>query len=133
MKIALLLKAAFVFSVVLYAAVAVFVAGPPAWDRPAFPEGSPLAVPAVVLSALSLVLWAVGWLLARRREPLGPFSSGPRPWPLQRFILAAALVEGGAVLGLVLALLLRDARYALAHAFVSALLLIFLPGEEQGG
>jgi hypothetical protein len=131
MKIELVLKTAFVLAVVLYAAVSIFVAGAPAWDRPALPEGSPLLLPAAVLSALSLLLWAVGWRLGRRREPWGPFRNGPRPWPLQRLVLAAALVEGGAVLGLALALLLRDSRYGLAHAFVSALLLLFLPGEGK--
>lgn len=131
MQIAPWLKAAFVLSVILYATVAVLVAGAPAWDRPALPEGSPLLVPAAVLSALSLLLWAGGWRLGRLREAWGPFRGGPRPWPLQRFILAAALVEGGALLGLVLAILLRDSRYGLAHAFVSALLLLFLPGEGR--
>jgi hypothetical protein len=130
MGLAKFLKAAFVFSVLLYGGVALFVAGPPDWTRPAAPE-APMAPLFYALTLCALGLWAAGVILGRREQAPSLFRSGPRPWPLQRFILAAALVEGGALLGLVLSLVLKDSRYGLAHAVVAAILLILLPASEE--
>ena len=130
MGIARLLKAAFVVSVLIYGGVAVFVAGPPDWSLPTVPEAPGMAPLFSALTLSALGAWTAGMILGRRAQAPSLFRSGPRPWPLQRFILAAALVEGGALLGLVLSLVLKDSRYGLAHAAVAAFLLVLLPVSE---
>ena len=130
MGIARFLKAAFVISVLLYGAIAVFVAGPPDWSLPTVPE-APAAPLFYALTLSALGAWAAGTILGRKTQAPSLFRSGPRPWPLQRFVLAAALVEGGALLGLVLSLVLRDSRYGLAHAAVTAFLLALLPTSGE--
>ena len=61
-------------------------------------------------------------------------ASGLRSWPQTRLVIAAALIEAGAIFGLVLALLFKDSRPALLASGISAILLLMTPasGGDQG-
>ncbi len=60
-------------------------------------------------------------------------GAGGAPWGRTRFILAAALIEAGAIFGLVLSVLAKDSRFAIAAAAVSAVLLLMTPASDGAG
>lgn len=125
-------KWAFVFSVVIYGAVACTVIGAPKWDAPWLPADQGKQILLYVLLAMAIGSWAGGWMLGRRQEPLIPEqteAARPNAWLFQRFILAAALLEAGALYGLVYSFLSKDARYGLLFALPSAVLLVLTPTE----
>jgi len=130
-------KMAFVVSVFLYAVVAVALLGAPAWKAPWVPSEGPVAAMLMVVVPLAVVLWGLGWSVGRMKRPPGGTSgqgdSGAAPaWPRTRFVLAAALVEAGALLGLAAAFVGKDSRYAVAFAVPTAIVLYLLPTELHG-
>ena len=134
-----ILKWAFVASVAVYAGVAVAVAGPPRWDSPWLPPDPTHRVLLFVLAFIGAGTWAAGWVVGHMKEP--PVQSAhelvvrrPPIFGRQRFILAAALIEAGAIYGLVLSLVTKDSRYAIAFAVPALVLLLLTPtgGEGQG-
>jgi|WetSurMetagenome_2_1015567.scaffolds.fasta_scaffold01372_3 hypothetical protein len=131
-----ILKYAFVVATLLYAFVAVRVAGPPDWSRPLLPERQDGPLLCGILLTLALVDWVGGYVvghLAQAPAMFGP-AAGFRSWPQTRLVIAAALIESGAIFGLVLALLFKDSRPALLASGVSAVLLLMAPasGGDQG-
>ncbi len=125
------LKLAFVGSVILYGVVAVLVLGQPEWSRPILPR-EPAALPLfVIFVPLTLAVWAVGSLIGRRRAAPPALQEGGSnaPWERVRFVMGAALIESGAIFGLVLSIVGKDPRPALLTALVSAVLLLLLPTE----
>jgi len=127
MNVTRVLKPAFVFSVVIYAVVALIVLGTPRWDTPWIPEDSSRATLVLVFSAMAVMTWTAG-LVFGRRKPGSPGAGGDPAQ--QRFIVAAAFVEAGAIFGLVLSFLNQDARYAILFAVPTALLILMLPTES---
>jgi F0F1-type ATP synthase membrane subunit c/vacuolar-type H+-ATPase subunit K len=129
-----ILKWAFVASVAVYGVVAVAVAGPPRWDSPWLPPDPMHRTLLFVLVFVGAGTWAAGWIVGRLKEP--PVRSAhelvvrrPPIFGRQRFVLAAALIEAGAVYGLILSLLTRDSRYAIAFGVPALVLLILIPTE----
>ncbi len=135
MDVSKILKFAFVTSVVIYGVVGVLLAGAPDWGRGLLPE--PPASPALlgVFLFLSLATWAAGMVAGRISAPPAGMAlgSGGAPWGRTRFILAAALIEAGAIFGLVLSALAKDSRFAIAAAAVSAVLLLVTPASDGAG
>ena len=129
------IKLAFVMSVVIYGVVGVFLAGAPDWNRGLIPgpPTSPALLGAFLL--LSLSTWAAGMVAGRISVPPADMApgSGGAPWGRPRFILAAALIEAGAIFGLVLSVLAKDSRFAIAAAAVSAVLLLLTPASDGAG
>jgi hypothetical protein len=127
-----ILKIAFAVSVVIYGAVAVTVAGPPEWAKALDPGEGAMKTVLAALTVLAAADWVLGFRLARLPEPPGFFGSarpGPQ-WNRTRFIIAAALVESGALFGLVLSLVLKDSRFAIAFGAVTVVLLMLMPEGE---
>lgn len=133
MGVSKILKVAFILSVGMYTVVALMVAGPPDWSRPLLPERSGAAPLLGILAFVALSGWGAGMVVGRMAQ--APQAFGPTqdhsPWPRTRFILAAALLESGAIAGLVLSMLGRDSRFAIAAAAVTAVLLLMTPAPEQ--
>jgi F0F1-type ATP synthase membrane subunit c/vacuolar-type H+-ATPase subunit K len=131
-----ILKYAFVVATLLYAVVAVMVAGPPDWSRPLLPERQDGPLLCGIFLTLALVDWVAGYVVGNRSAAPAMFSqaAGLRSWPQTRLVIAAALIESGAIFGLVLALLFKDSRPALLASGVSAVLLLMTPasGADQG-
>ncbi|MGA9750378.1 MAG: hypothetical protein WBS54_01160 [Acidobacteriota bacterium] len=130
MDVIRVLKLAFLGSLVAYAVVAFALVGAPDWSLPLVPQEG-MAPLFFLLSSLAVVGWLLGLGVGRMNAPpphLASAMSGP--WPKLRFVLAAALVESGALFGLVLTLLVKDSRYALLYAAVSAALVMMLPTRE---
>jgi F0F1-type ATP synthase membrane subunit c/vacuolar-type H+-ATPase subunit K len=132
-----ILKWAFVASVAVYAVVAMVVAGPPRWDSPWLPADPTHRVLLMVLVFIGAGTWTAGWIVGHIKEP--PVRSAhelvvqrPPLFARQRFILAAALIEAGAIYGLVLSLVIKDSRYAIAFSVPAAVLLILTPVGENG-
>lgn len=129
-----ILKLAFMGSVVIYGAVAVAILGAPDWSRPALPREPGAAPVFFVFVPLALAVWGAGSVLGRRATPPAALrqENSPAPWARVRFVMGAALVESGAIFGLVLAFVGKDSRPALLTAAVSAVLLFLLPTEGGG-
>jgi F0F1-type ATP synthase membrane subunit c/vacuolar-type H+-ATPase subunit K len=131
-----IIKYAFVVAALMYAVVAVAVAGPPDWNRPLLPERQDGPILCGVLFTLAVADWAAGYALGRRAEAPAMLKQAPglRSWPQTRLVIAAALIEAGAIFGLVLALLFKDSRPALLTSGISAILLLMTPasGGDQG-
>jgi hypothetical protein len=131
-----ILKYAFVLASLLYAVVAVVLAGPPDWSRPLLPERPDGPLLFGIFLTLSLVDWAGGYVLGSRAQAPAMFSqvAGSRSWPQTRLVIAAALIEAGALFGLVLAFLFKDSRPALLASGISAVLLLMTPASsgDQG-
>lgn len=126
-KAGLILKGAFTMAVLLYAGVAVAVLGVPDMDAPVLPEDPPGSILVLVVPPVALVLLAAGALMGRRSAPEIEPPQGWAIWGTTRFILGAALVEGGAILSLALAFLARDARWAILGAVPAAVLIALAP------
>jgi F0F1-type ATP synthase membrane subunit c/vacuolar-type H+-ATPase subunit K len=126
-----ILKPAFVMSAVLYGLVAFLVIGPPDWSKPWVPEGPGIAPLTTILTALALVVWTAGFAFGRLKSPPAAFrqAQDPNSWPRMRFIMGAALIEAGAIFGLVLAFVGRDSRPGILFAGIAAALLLLLPAE----
>ncbi len=128
-------KVAFLGSVVIYGVVAVLVVGAPQWNRGLIPE--PPGNPALlgIFLFLSLSTWAAGIVAGRMAAPPAGMAqaSAGNPWPRTRLILSAALIEAGAIFGLVLSILGKDSRFAIAAAAVSAVLLLMTPASDGAG
>ncbi len=133
MPVVKILKLAFVMSALLYGVVAFLVIGPPDWSKPWVPEGPGMAPFTTILTALALLVWALGFAFGRMRNAPAAFRQvrGPNPWPRTRFIMAAAFIEAGAIFGLVLAFVGHDSRPGVLFAGVAAVLLLLLPTEEE--
>lgn len=132
MDVTRILKFAFITSVVMYGVVAFMVAGPPDWSKPILPTG-PSAAPLLgILAAMTFSGWGAGMAVGRMAEAPGALkeTAPPNPWPRLRFILAAALLESGAIIGLVLSILNKDSRLAIAAAAVTAVLLAMTPASD---
>ena len=128
MSIDRILKFSFVFSAVVYAVVAVAIAGAPNWGRPLIPEG-PTAPLFLVLLPAALAVWFAGFAFGRKQAPPAAMRqvASQNPWPRTRLIIAAALIESGALFGLVLSIVAKDSRPAIAASAVTAALLLLLP------
>jgi hypothetical protein len=140
MDINRILKYAFVFSIAIYAIVALVVAGPPRWDSQWVPADETHKVLLAVLGFLALGTWTAGWMVGhmKDRAPEGQYEALMRPkspFQGQRFILAAALMEAGALYGLALSLVIKDSRYAIVFAVPAAVLLYLTPvdGATEAG
>ena len=133
MDVAKFLKFAFIMSVVLYAVVAVAVAGAPGWSRPLVPENPGSAPILGILLFMSLAAWASGMVVGRMAEAPGALrrTESQSPWPRLRFTVAAALLESGALFGLVLSLLNRDSRFAIFTAAITIILLALTPASDD--
>lgn len=130
-----ILKWAFVASVAVYGVVAVAVAGAPKWDSPWLPADPTHRALLFVLAFIGAGTWAAGWIVGHLKEP--PVRSAhemivqrPPIFGRHRFVLAAALIEAGAIYGLVLSLLTRDSRYALVFAVPAFVLIALLPTQR---
>lgn len=129
----LILKAAMAFAVLLYGAVAVAVLGAPAWDRPWIPAEAPGSLLATALPAVAFVCLVAGFLLGRRPLPEGAVSSTGQPAHVTRFVVGAALVEGGAIVMLALAFVAKDSRWAVLGALPAVILIAMAPASAEGG
>jgi hypothetical protein len=123
----LILKLAFVMAVLLYAGVSVAVLGAPSMDAALIPEGPPGSILALVMPPVALGLLVAGAVLGRRTPPEREPEVGWARWGVLRFVVAAALVEAGAILALALAFVVRDARWAILGAVPAAVLIALLP------
>jgi F0F1-type ATP synthase membrane subunit c/vacuolar-type H+-ATPase subunit K len=132
MEIARILKFAFIMSLAIYGVVAWVVAGAPDWSRPVLPEVPGSAPLLVVLALMALSGWGAGIVLGRLSDAPGILqqNASRKPWPVTRFVLAAALLESGAIAGLVLSLLNKDSRFALGCSAVTAVLLLMTPASD---
>ena len=91
----------------------------------------------IFLLLLCAAAFSAGWIVGHLKEP--PVRSARelvvQRSPLfarQRFILAAALIEAGAIYGLVVSLVTKDSRYAIAFAVPALVLLLLTPtGSKQ--
>ena len=133
-----ILKWAFVASVAVYVVVAMVVAGPPRWDSSWLPADPTHRLLLMVLVFVAAGTWAAGWIVGHLKEP--PVRSArelvvqrPPVFARQVFILSAALIEAGAICGLVISLVTRDSRYAIAFAVPALALLILTPTGGTGG
>ncbi len=73
--------------------------------------------------------WVAGWLIGSLNHPprfMGA-SGNPAGFAFVRFMAAVALMEAGAIMGLMLTFMTHDARYAVAFA-TPAFLLMLLAG-----
>lgn len=133
MDMAKFLKFAFIMSVVLYGVVAVAVAGAPGWSRPLVSE-NPGSMPVLaILLFMSAAAWASGVAVGRMAEAPGALrrTASQSPWPRLRFTVAAALLESGALFGLVLSLLNHDSRFGILAAGVTIILLALTPATDD--
>jgi F0F1-type ATP synthase membrane subunit c/vacuolar-type H+-ATPase subunit K len=132
MRVSSILKFAFVASVLVYGLVAFLIAGAPDWSRPVIPAQAGVAPLFFVFLAIALGNWVAGFVFGSRVAlPAASQEAGARrPRPETRFIIAAALIEAGAICGLVLSILTKDSRPALFAAAVSAILLLMTPASE---
>jgi F0F1-type ATP synthase membrane subunit c/vacuolar-type H+-ATPase subunit K len=132
MSVERVLKFSFVFSAVVYAVVAVALAGAPDWGRPLIPEG-PTAPLFFILLTAALAVWFAGFAFGRRQSPPAAMrqAAGQNPWSRTRLVIAAALIEAGALFGLVLSIVAKDSRPAIAAAAVTVVLLLILPTGQD--
>lgn len=117
-----LLCTAFLFSLAVYVAVAWFLLRS---EQPALPPGStPPALP-WVLTAVAFMLLVAGHVLGRRSVP-SRLSPPPDAFVAlqQRTIIAFALREAAAIMGLVLSLLTGDIRWVAGFAAAAALAML---------
>lgn len=136
MSVNQILKMAFVLSVVIYSVVAIVVTGPPRWDSAWLPTDPAYKLLFGVLGFLAIGCWAAGWVIGHAEKAPRPSAEpfmpeGPADSTRQRFVLAAALIEAGAIYGLVLSLLLKDARYAFLFGAPAAMLLLLTPVAQR--
>lgn len=123
-----ILKAAFVVSVLIYGVIALLVVGAPDGSKPVLPEEPGAAAVVGALALLALAGWGAGTVVGRTSDPRSDPAAAPQAQLIPiRFILAIALLESGAVFGLVLSFLYKDSRFALAAAVISAILIAMTP------
>ena len=130
--VASILRMAFVLSMLLYPLVASLALGPPKWQAPWLPSDQDKATLVLVLGIVALVDAVAGWLVGSLRQPprfLGA-AQGPAAAGFVRFIIALAMIESGAILGLVLSFITRDPRYAIVFATPAVLLTLLVPGVQ---
>lgn len=139
MDVSRILRWAFVASVGAYVVVAIAVAGAPKWDAAWMPADPAHRTLLLILVFLGVGTWTAGWIVGRPRELPVESARGlafqrPPAFARQRFVLAAALIEAGAIYGLVVSLVTKDSRYAIAFAVPAVVLLLMTPagGEGQG-
>jgi F0F1-type ATP synthase membrane subunit c/vacuolar-type H+-ATPase subunit K len=133
--VARVLRMALLLSVLVYALLASLVLGPPKWRAPWIPSDQDKAILLVVLGIMALGEFVAGWLVGSLRRPprFMAATADPAAFGLVRFIIGLALIESGAIFGLVLSFLTRDARYAIVFAAPAVLLMIWVPGVEPPG
>ena len=131
--VAPILRMAFVLSGLLYPLVSSLVLGPPKWQAPWSPSEQDKATLLMVLGIVALGNLGAGWLVGNLRQPPRFMAVAPAPatFGFLRFIVGLALIESGAVIGLVLSFILRDARYAIVLAVPAVLLILLVPGVER--
>ncbi len=130
MDVLKLIKFAFVVATLLYAVVAISAVGRPDWGRPLLPDQPNAPLFYGFLFTLALVDWVGGFLVGGLAEMPAALRNVPsRSWPQTRLVIAAALVESGAIFGLVLAFLFKDSRVALVACGISAALLLMTPAS----
>ncbi|MEJ2422475.1 MAG: hypothetical protein P8018_12385 [Acidobacteriota bacterium] len=123
------IKGAFFLSVALYVPVLLELSHLPSWSAPWLPLDLTKRVFLAASAAAALTGWLVGVMLGR-----GHFSwsggilngSGARG-SIHVFVVSAALIESGALLGLASSLLLNDARYGLLAVTATLILLALHP------
>lgn len=138
MELPRIIKVALVGAVVFYGAIGVVIVGPPDWDRPILTERSGLQPLPHVLLFASLAACVAGtalghwrslgvdpWTAAAGEEDVAVRAAADRRFV--RFLVSAALVEAGGIFSFVLAVAVRDSRFALLGAGLAATLLVFLP------
>jgi hypothetical protein len=131
--VARVLRMALVLSVLLYPVVAVVTLGPPAWQTPWLPSERDKAIMVMALGILGLGDAFAGWLVGSLRQPprFMAATTDPAAFGFVRFVVGLALIESGAIFGLVLSFLTHDARYAIVFAAPAVLLMLLLPGVER--
>jgi hypothetical protein len=127
-----ILRMALVLSVVFYPVAAGLALGSPSWRSPWIPAEQDKALMLVVLGILALGDAVAGWLVGNLRRPprFMAATADPATFGFTRFIVGMALIESGALFGLVLSFLTRDARYAIVFAIPAVLLMLLVPGVE---
>ena len=131
--VARILRMALVLSVLFYPLVASLVLGPPKWQAPWVPSEQDKAILLIVLGIVALGNAALGWLVGNLRQPprFMAAATDPADFAFRRFIIGLALIESGAIFGLVLSLITRDPRYAIVFAAPVAVLMLLVPGVER--
>ncbi len=130
MDVLKLIKYAFVVAALLYGVVAVSAVGKPDWGRPILPDQPNAPLLYGILLTLALVDWVGGVVVGNLAEAPAALRNVPsRSWPQTRLVIAAALIESGAIFGLVLAFLFKDSRVALVASVISAALLLMAPAS----
>lgn len=130
MDVLKIIKYAFVVATLLYAVVAISAVGKPDWSRPLLPDQPNAPLLYGILLTLALVDWVGGFVVGSLAEAPAALRNLPsRSWPQTRLVIAAALLESGAIFGLVLAFLFKDSRGALVACGISAVLLLMTPAS----
>jgi len=131
--VAATIRMAWVFSALLYPLVASIVLGPPKWQAPWSPPEQGKATLLMVLSIVALGTFVAGWLVGSLHQPPRSMAAttSPATFGFLRFIVGLALIESGAIIGLVLSFILRDPRYAIVLAVPAVLLILLVPGVEK--
>jgi len=131
--VAPILRMALVLSGLFYPLVASLALGPPKWQAPWSPPEQDKATLLMVLGVVALGNFAAGWLVGSLRQPprFMAAAADPAAFGFLRFIVGLALIESGAIIGLVLSFIMRDPRYAIVLAVPAVLLILLLPGVER--
>lgn len=126
------IKAAMIVAVLAYGAIGLVLAGKPDWSKPIIPEGS-AATLVLALGAAMMAAWAVGVTLGVRlvRPGQREGAGGAPPCARRLFIASLGLLEAGALMGLAMAVLSKDVRYALGAAVISAVLIARVPASRN--
>jgi hypothetical protein len=133
--VARILRLALVLSLLVYPLVASLVLGPPKWRAPWIPSEQDKAIPLVALGILALGEFVAGWLIGSLRRPprFMTATADPAAFGFLRFIIALALIESGAIFGLVGSFITQDPRYAITFAVPAVLLMLQVPGVKPPG
>jgi len=129
-----ILQVALASSVVVYVVIGFATQGAPDWARPWVPEDQQQTLLLAVLLGMAAIDMAGGYLLGGLQKLPGflgaPSEGSPRPGTnprLTQFILALALIESGALFGLVYTFIRQDARYVLVAAVPAIALILLVP------